>query len=98
MRQGAAIFVRVRIPGNMDAIFLVDTGATYSTLSIHLAEQIGLRPRAEGSWETVQTASGTLKAPWFSSLLLRSGISRRRGLRRSSWICPVGATKRESWA
>ena len=90
MRQGAAIFVRVRIPGNMDAIFLVDTGATYSTLSIHLAEQIGLRQRSDGLSVTVQTASGTLKAPLVFLPSLAIGDFEEKGIEALILDLPSG--------
>jgi clan AA aspartic protease (TIGR02281 family) len=63
IRQGNALLVRGRIAGRGEVTFLLDTGATYCSVSVHLAEEMRLLQRSDGLWVTVQTASGTLKAP-----------------------------------
>ena len=72
IRQGNALLVRGRIAGRGEVTLLLDTGATSCVVSVHLAEELGLRQRSDGLSVTVQTASGTLKAPlvFLSSLAI----------------------------
>ncbi len=63
IRQGNALLVRGQIAGRGEVTLLLDTGATYCSVSVHLAEKLGLCQGSDGLWVTVQTASGTLKAP-----------------------------------
>lgn len=54
-------WVRARVNG-VPAAFLVDTGATLTTLNTDTAEAAGLRPRTGGIPIVMQTANGTVNA------------------------------------
>ncbi|MBI5209773.1 MAG: retroviral-like aspartic protease family protein [Elusimicrobia bacterium] len=58
VKRGAHIFVDVRINGRVLASLMVDTGATFTTLSAKLADGLGLAPAADLGQVTVQVADG----------------------------------------
>jgi aspartyl protease family protein len=62
-RVGSAILVRAQLSPNTEVTLLLDTGATYSAISLSAAEKLGLRPKPDQPRVTVITASGTLQAP-----------------------------------
>ncbi|MBI4536378.1 MAG: TIGR02281 family clan AA aspartic protease [candidate division NC10 bacterium] len=61
-RRGSAIIVPARINGEPVGAFLLDTGATFSSVSSSVAQRLGVR---SGSGGTVRllTASGSIQAP-----------------------------------
>jgi len=62
IRQGNALLVRGRIAGRGEVTLLLDTGATFCVISVHLADELRLLHRSDGTSVTVQTPSGPLKA------------------------------------
>lgn len=59
--DGTSWMVRATINGRAEGLFLVDTGASYCVVTPALARELALHPT--GSFATVQTANGTVRAP-----------------------------------
>ena len=59
--DGTSWTVQATINGRTRALFLLDTGASYCVVAPALARQLGLPPT--GSFATVLTANGAVKAP-----------------------------------
>ena len=53
--------VEATINGRTEALFLLDTGASYCVIAPSLARQLALPPT--GSFATVLTANGAVRAP-----------------------------------
>ncbi len=62
-KQGKAIYVKAILNGHLQAIFLVDTGATLTTVSHLVAERLGIALGPTVPEVTLQTASGLVQAP-----------------------------------
>jgi len=62
-RRGAAILVRARLNDQLSGVFMVDTGATFTAISLQVAESIGIRVDAETPKISLQTAGGIVEAP-----------------------------------
>lgn len=72
-------WVRARVNG-VPAAFMVDTGATLTTLNGDMAEAAGLEPRRGGIPITMQTANGTIAAQIATVEELSFGNVSARGL------------------
>ena len=59
--DGTSWTVQATINGRTDALFLLDTGASYCVVAPSLARQLALAPT--GSFATVLTANGAVRAP-----------------------------------
>lgn len=61
-RRGAAIILPARINGEVVGAFLMDTGATFISMSHAVADRLGIRSTENGTVHLV-TASGVIEAP-----------------------------------
>jgi aspartyl protease family protein len=59
--DGTSWMVQVTINGRAQGLFLLDTGASYCVIAPALARELGLPPT--GSFATVHTANGAVRAP-----------------------------------
>ena len=59
--DGTSWTVQATINGRTDALFLLDTGASYCVVAPSLARELALAPT--GSFATVLTANGAVRAP-----------------------------------
>lgn len=62
-RSGASTLVEVKVGGH-EALMLLDTGATYTTLTPWFAKKIGANPPVGGPTSTFRTANGEMVAPF----------------------------------
>jgi aspartyl protease family protein len=63
IRHGNVFLLRATLNGRRQAIFVLDTGASITTLSTSMAQELGI-PFGPGSpMMTVRTASDTIQAP-----------------------------------
>lgn len=63
IRHGNALLVRALLNGRREAVFYLDTGASYTTISTAVAEQLGI-PFGPGSPAVkLMTASGVIQVP-----------------------------------
>lgn len=79
MAPDGHFWVRAYING-VPANFLIDTGATVSAVSPHIAEAAGLKPRAGGIPLRLSTANGTVAASISSARRLSFGNIDARGI------------------
>jgi len=61
-RRGSSVLIPGRINGESVGSFILDTGATFTSISTSVAQQLGIRPQGAGMVRLV-TASGTVQAP-----------------------------------
>ena len=80
LHMGSSIFVRVRLNGQVETLFLVDTGATYCTLTKATADRLGLTAGLVSSLIELRTASGYIKAPLLLVDLLQVGGAEARNV------------------
>jgi clan AA aspartic protease (TIGR02281 family) len=59
--DGSSWMVHATINGRAQGLFLVDTGASYCVIAPELARELAVRPT--GSFATIQTANGVVRAP-----------------------------------
>lgn len=59
--DGTSWMVHATVNGRADGLFLVDTGASYCVIAPAFARQLGVPPT--GSFATVHTANGAVRAP-----------------------------------
>jgi len=62
-KRGKAIYVKAKLNGHLQTIFLVDTGATMTTISHLVAERLGIALDPTVPEVTLQTVSGLVQAP-----------------------------------
>lgn len=63
IRAGNAFLVRALLDGRREALFVVDTGASYTTISSGLAQALGISLDAGSPMVTIATVSGIIRAP-----------------------------------
>ncbi len=63
IRAGNVFLVRARMNGRREALFYVDTGASFTTISTGLAQELGISFGAGSPMVTIITASGTIRVP-----------------------------------
>jgi clan AA aspartic protease (TIGR02281 family) len=63
IRAGNAFLVRALMNGRHEALFVVDTGASITTISTGLAQELGISFGAGAPTVTLSTASGIIRAP-----------------------------------
>jgi clan AA aspartic protease (TIGR02281 family) len=61
-RRGSAVLIPARINGESVGSFVLDTGATFTSISSSVAQQLGIQPRGTGTVRLL-TASGLIEAP-----------------------------------
>ena len=59
--DGTSWMVHATVNGRTQGLFLVDTGASYCVIAPAFARELGVPPT--GSFATVQTANGSVRAP-----------------------------------
>lgn len=79
-KQGTAILVKARLNGHLQTIFVVDTGATLTTISRLAAEGLGIAPGSTAPEVTVRTASGLVRAPLVEIPSVEVGGAEARGV------------------
>ena len=72
--DGTSWMVQATINGRARALFLLDTGASYCVVAPALARTLALPPT--GSFATVQTANGPVRAPVVRLRTLELGTNR----------------------
>ena len=72
--DGTAWTVEATINGRMQALFLLDTGASYCVVAPSLARELALAPT--GSFANVLTANGAVRAPVVRLRTLQLGAMR----------------------
>jgi len=72
--DGTSWMVQATINGRTRGIFLLDTGASYCVIAPSLARELALAPT--GSFATVHTANGAVRAPVVRLRLLELGTTR----------------------
>lgn len=96
-KRGASMYVETRVQGKR-AFFLVDTGASISTLTPSFARKIGVFPRADAPSLILQTANGRRRARLGSMRSLVLGARTHRNVTfsicascggRSPWGAPI---------
>lgn len=65
-KQGELMVVQALLNEKTAAKFVVDTGASYTTISQAMAKQLGLNPENASTVIPLQTANGVIKAPLVS--------------------------------
>jgi clan AA aspartic protease (TIGR02281 family) len=63
IRAGNAFLVRALMNGRREVLFVVDTGASYTTISTGLARELGISFGSGSPMVTIATASGIIRAP-----------------------------------
>lgn len=72
IRRGQALFAKVQVQGR-DAVMLVDTGASFTTLTPAFASAAGVMPGPDAPMATLSTANGQVRAPFGLIPSLRFG-------------------------
>ena len=72
--DGTSWMVQATINGRARGLFLLDTGASYCVIAPDLARELALSPT--GSFATVHTANGAVRAPVVRLRLLELGGTR----------------------
>lgn len=80
VRRGDAIFVHGRVNEQVETLFLVDTGATLCVLTKATADRLGLTASPVSTLVTVQSASGSFKAPLIQVDLIQIGDAEVRSV------------------
>ena len=63
IRLGNVFFVRALLNGRRDVLFVLDTGASLTTISTAVAQEMGIFFGAGSPTVTLRTASGTIQVP-----------------------------------
>lgn len=63
IRQGNSFLVRALLNGRRDALFYVDTGASFTTISSGVAQELGIYAGPGAPSVTLLTASGSIQVP-----------------------------------
>lgn len=63
IRGGNSLFVRALLNGRREGIFILDTGASYTTISSAVAQELGISFGPGSPSVTLMTASGMIEAP-----------------------------------
>ena len=63
IRQGNVFLVRTLLNGRREAIFYLDTGASLTTISTAVAQELGISFGAGSPTVTIRTASDTIRVP-----------------------------------
>ncbi len=63
IRQGNVFLVRALLNGRRDVIFYLDTGASLTTISTAVAQELGIFFGPGSPTVTIRTASGTIQVP-----------------------------------
>jgi len=63
IRQGNVFLVRALLNGRREAVFYLDTGASLTTISTAVAQELGIFFGAGSPTVTIRTASGTIQVP-----------------------------------
>jgi len=74
--DGSSWMVHATINGRAQGLFLVDTGASYCVIAPGLARELAVSPT--GSFATVQTANGAVRAPVVRLRVVELGETRAR--------------------
>ncbi len=78
IRAGNAFLVRALVNGRREALFVVDTGAGYTTFSTGLAQELGISFGAGSRMVTIATVSGIIRAPVVSVESIQVGGAEAR--------------------
>jgi clan AA aspartic protease (TIGR02281 family) len=73
IRYGNVFLVRAQLNGRREAVFYLDTGASYTTISTAVARELGISFGSGSPTVTVRTASDTIRVPVASLESLQVG-------------------------
>ncbi len=83
--HGGHMIVHATIDGHERVPFILDTGATHSTLSSGALKQLGLQVGPDAPRRTMQTAAGATEGPLLLVDHVELGDQRREGV--AFWVC-----------
>ncbi len=91
IRAGNAFIVRALMNRRREALFVVDTGASYTSISTGLARELGISVDAGSPTVTVVTASGTIRVPVASVESINLGNLEARDVQVLVFDLPSGS-------
>ncbi len=91
IRAGNAFIVRALMNRRREALFVVDTGASYTSISTGLARELGISVDAGSPTVTVVTASGTIRVPVASVESIHLGNVEARDVQVLVFDLPSGS-------
>ena len=91
IRQGNAFLVRALLNGRRDALFYLDTGASFTTISSGVAQELGIYIGPGAPSVTLLTASGSIQAPMGTVESLQIGSIEARDVQVVVHDLPRGA-------
>ena len=80
LRAGNAFLVRALVNGRREVLFVVDTGAGYTTISTGLAQELGISFGTGSRMVTIATVSGIIRAPVASVESIQVGGAEARNV------------------
>jgi len=90
IRAGNNFLVRAQVNGRREALFVVDTGASYTTISTGLAQELGISFGAGSPMVTIATVSGIIRAPVASVESIQVGGAEARDVQVAVLDLPGG--------
>jgi len=91
IRQGNSFLVRALLNGRRDALFYVDTGASFTTISSGVAHELGIYVGPGAPSVTLLTASGSIQVPMATVESLQVGGIEARDVQVVVHDLPRGA-------
>jgi clan AA aspartic protease (TIGR02281 family) len=91
IRAGNAFIVRALMNRRREALFVVDTGASYTSISTGLARELGISVGDGSPTVTVVTASGTIRVPVASVESINLGNLEARDVQVLVFDLPSGS-------
>ncbi len=77
-QSGSSLIVSAKLNGSKSALFVVDTGATITTISTKMAEKLNVNLTANSPVLSVQTANGIIDAPLVKLKSLKIGAAEQK--------------------
>ncbi len=91
IRQGNVFLVRARLNGRRDVIFYLDTGASLTTISTAVAQELGIFFGPGSPTVTLRTASGTIQVPVATVETIHVGGAEARDVHVAVFDLPPGS-------
>jgi clan AA aspartic protease (TIGR02281 family) len=91
IRAGNAFLVRALLNGRREALFYLDTGASFTTISTALAQELGIFFGAGSPTVTIVTASDTIRVPVASVESIQVGGLEARDVQVVVFDLPQGS-------
>ena len=91
IRQGNVFLVRALLNGRREAIFYLDTGASLTTISMAVAQDLGIFVGAGSPTVTIRTATDTIRVPVASVESIQVGGLEARDVQVAVFDLPHGS-------